>query len=73
MGDLGAEEAGGRISIEGIGAGDGFLFVGPAVTVRIGCGIEGGEKCAGVVSLLPNVARAVFVFVNDGLGRKRGG
>ena len=73
MGDLGAEEADRWISIEGIGAGDGFLFVGPAVTVRIGCVIEGGEKCPVVVGFLPDVARAVFVFVNDGLGRKRGG
>ena len=51
----------------GVGAGGGFLGVGPAVAIGVGGGIEVRSKLAAVVFSLPEVADAVLVGVVDGM------
>src|SRR5690606_20351758 len=67
--DFHRDAAGGRIGAEGVGAGDGFLFICPSVAVRIGAGgvvgVGGGEEVVVVVELFPEVAHAVAVDVDN--------
>ena len=72
VGSFQADEAVVGIRIEGIGAGDGFLDIGPAVAVRVGLGIETlGEQLAVVVGPFPKIAQAVIVGVENGEGGGR--
>ena len=69
VGDVRAQIAVWRIWFGGIGAGDGFLGVGPAVLVGIGLEIVGGgEELVVVILLFPEVAQAVGVGIDDGVG-----
>ena len=62
-----ADVAGEADSGAGVGAGGGFLSVGPTVGIGVGGGVEGEVECAGVEFFLPEVADAVAVGVVDGL------